>query len=77
MMSFRFCLFVLKNILVGVEDRPGKEMRSNTEILVIRNDIKKYTKDHQQAVKLARAWGKCKIVEDQAELLSWFHPARS
>ena len=29
-MSFRFCLFVLKNILVGVEDRPGKEMRSNT-----------------------------------------------
>ena len=30
MMSFRFCLFVLKNILVGVEDRPGKEMRSNT-----------------------------------------------
>lgn len=52
-------------------------MRSNTEILVIRNDIKKDTKDHQQAVKLARAWGKCKIVEDQAELLSWFHPARS
>ena len=30
MMSFRFCLFVLKNILVGVEARPRKEMRSNT-----------------------------------------------
>ena len=39
-----------------------KEMRSNMkEILVTRNNINKDTKDHQQAVKLARAWGKSKI----------------
>lgn len=52
-------------------------MRSNTDILVIRNDIKKDTKGHQQAVTLARAWGRCKTVEDQVETLSWFHPVRS